>query len=143
LTGVNGEMVTIKREDGQVFREAFHVDAAQTTESPEVELKAGDRLVAQLRNLGGPRHFMLMFVSSDRQSAISFLHTAFKILPDPETTDFNRVDYQKEVHTAKQDKGRRQKPLPFKSHSEWVWGEADITTLGAVITSEMFEPLPS
>lgn len=121
----------------QIF--SLHNNFKQT-QTNEIELKIGDRIVANLRNGGGPRGFMLLFVSSDQKQAIRFNNSAFKILLDPVAKDFSADDYLK-ARTAKEEKKSGSYPLPFKQpKSEWVWGEMDTCTLGSQITEKMFQP---
>ncbi len=112
----------------------------KATETKEIELKPGDRVVARLRNGGGPRAFQLLFASSDFKRAVRFTNTTFKILPDPTATDFLPADIVS-ARVAKQERKNRPDPFPFKTKSEWMWGETDSCTLGAIITAEMFQPL--
>ena len=104
--------------------------------SPELALKTGDRLVVQLRNDGDKRYFMLAFVSSDRQTVVSFRNRDFKIVPDIDVTDFAPDQFQKWNKFAKEDK--RKPVLPIKSYSEWVWGDLDKCILACTITPQMF-----
>jgi len=121
--------------------EVVKVNDAKTTESNEVELKAGDHIVAQLINRGGPRFLILLFVSSDRKTSVSFMHFNFKILRDPQSVDFAPEQLQGLKEYAKVI-NKRDKPLPFKCFSEFIWGDEDLTAIGGTITPEMFQPLP-
>lgn len=112
----------------------------KSTQTREVVLKAGDRIVARIGNAAGARGFMLLFVSSGLRQCVQFTHSSFKNLPDPGATDFT-PDAIHSARTAKQDKTNNRQPLPFKNRSEWVWGETDSSTLGAIVTAEMFRPL--
>jgi hypothetical protein len=111
----------------------------KSTQTDVVELKPGDRIVARIGNAAGQRGFMLLFVSSGMRQAVQFTHSSFKNLPDPSATDF-KPDEIHAARTAKPDKTNNWQPLPFKNRSEWVWGETNYCTLGAIITAEMFRP---
>ena len=111
------------------------------SQSQEMELKPGDRIVVQLHNASAPRYFMLLFVATDKQQQISFPHTTLKLLPDPESKDFTAAQFAAFNKHAKENKGRTNQPFPYKNRSEWVWGEADISTLGSLLTREMFIPM--
>jgi|SRR4030095_3467826 hypothetical protein len=113
----------------------------KATHTNEIELKPGGRVVAQLRNEGGPRGFMLLFVSSDFKRAIRFPNSAFKILLNPDAMDFSPEEFRA-GRVAKRDNNDRPYPLPFRSpKSDWVWGDMDACTLAATITYDMFQPL--
>ena len=121
--------------------EVFHVDNPQTVESNEIEIKPGDHLVAQLTNVKAGREFILLFVSSDRQTMVSFPHTVFKILSDPVLKDFSHMEFGRLSKSSRVDLTKHTKPLPFKNHSEWIWGDADFTALGCELSREMFQPV--
>ena len=110
------------------------------SQTGEIDLKPGDHLVVQLQNATAPRYFKLLFVSSDKHQMINFPNTALKILPDPEAVDFAPAPFAASARYARQIKNNRN-PFPYKNQSEYMWGEADICTLGALLTREMFVPL--
>lgn len=116
------------------------VNNYKATQTKEIEVKPGDRIVARLANGGGPRGFQLLFASSDFKQAVRFTHARFRILPNPDANDFAPQELGS-ARVAKQEGLRRPSPLPFKTKSEWVWGETDACTLGATITAEMFQQL--
>ncbi len=118
----------------------LHRGTIGLSQSPEVELKAGDRLVVQLHNVAAPRYFKLLFVSSDKTQMINFPNTVLKVLPDAEATDFDAAQVAGSAHYAREIKSARN-PFPFKNQSEFMWGEADLCALGGVLTREMFVPL--
>lgn len=99
----------------------------KATQTKEIELKPGDRVVARLRNGGGPRAFQLLFASSDFKQAVRFTNATFKILPNPDATDFSPQEVTS-ARVAKQERNNRPNPFPFKTKSEWVWGEMDACT---------------
>jgi hypothetical protein len=121
--------------------EVFASNVLMTGESKEIELKANDRIVARVRNGWGGRGLILIFVASDQKRMISFPHTAFKSLLNPEAPDFTPLEFQ-QGKMSKEDKGYRGKPLPYKNQSELVWGESDVCVLGSIIRTEMFQPVP-
>jgi hypothetical protein len=94
-----------------------------------------------VKNAWGGRGLMLIFVSSDQKRMISFPHTFFKILANPEANDFTPAEFQ-QSQMAKEDKRYKGKPLPVKNQSELVWGESDGCVLGSIIRAEMFQPAP-
>lgn len=120
----------------------FHRAPLNESESPELELKPGDRIVVKLKNTLGKGRFMLLFMSADRKQMVSFTPSSFKISPDPTINDFTPVDFAGYKKQAKAVQGDFAKPylLPFKSGSKWVWGEVDISSIGCVVTPAMFKP---
>ncbi len=117
-----------------------HKGGSVPSKSDEVSLNPGDRVVAQLKSVGGPRYFKLLFVTSDKRQMINFKNSTFKILPDAEVNDFTPAQYSGYTRFARELKGERN-PFPFKNKSEYLWGESDISTLGSIISREMFAPL--
>ena len=113
-----------------------------STQSEVVELKPGDRIVAKLKNRGGPRGFMLLFVSADLKHMVEFKGTNFRILGKPESNDFTAAELAT-ARPAKRDSKNDRKPLPFKNRSDWVWGDLDVCTLGCQVTEAMFQPGPN
>jgi hypothetical protein len=113
----------------------FHADIGETR-SEEVELKTGDRVVAQLRDVGGERRFAILFASTDGQTIVSFRSRDLKIVPDVGTTDFTPEQLEKWTKSAKDI--REKVRLPIKSSSEVLWGELGTSILAGVVTSKMF-----
>lgn len=118
----------------------IHNAGMNESRSGELELSVGQRIVVQLRDDGGGRRFMLAFVSSDRQTVISFRHRDFKVVPDLDVKDFTPEQFQKWPKFAKEEK---HKPLlPVKNYSEWVWGDLSKCIIACTITPEMAKPMP-
>jgi hypothetical protein len=90
----------------------------KATETKEIELKPGDRVVARLKNGGGPRAFQLLFASSDFKQAVRFTNTTFKILPNPTATDFLPADIAS-ARVAKQERKNRPGRRKFNSVKAW------------------------
>ncbi len=105
------------------------------SESPEMALKVGDRVVVKLRNDGGARHLMLVFASSDRKTVVSFKHTDFRCVVGADVEDFT-PDQFRSWKMAKEEKGKKSN-LPVKGYSEKVWGEIDRCSIAAIITTQM------
>jgi len=107
-------------------------------------LKPGDRIVVQLKNTLGKGRFMMLFMSADRKQMVAFRKTAFKILSDPTQKDFTATEFAAFKKYAKDVTGDFGKPylLPFKSTSDWMWGEENISTIGCIVTKEMFKSNP-
>jgi hypothetical protein len=118
----------------------FHRAPLNESESAELDLKAGDRIVIKLKNTLGKGRFMLLFMSKDRKQMISFTPRSFKILPDPETKDFTPAEFANFHKEARPVQGDFAKPylLPFKSSSKWVWGDVNVCTIGCLVTPDMF-----
>ncbi len=107
--------------------------------SPEMELKAGDRVVVELRNDGDKRHFMLLFASSDQKSIVSFKHLDFRCVMG-DAKDFT-PDQFRNWKITKEEKGK--KPgFPIKNYSEKLWGDIDRCSIAAIITPSMISQKP-
>ncbi len=120
----------------------FHQANIGESTSPEVTLKAGDRLLVKLWNKKGPRRFAVIFASTDRRFLISFPNETMKIVPDPELTDFTERQFGEfRRYAVQENKHERVKILPFANSSEWLWGVGAKCTLGAVIRRDMVKPL--
>ncbi|MDI1314042.1 hypothetical protein [Prosthecobacter sp.] len=111
------------------------------SESPEFELKAGDRILVKLKNTLGKGRFMLLFMSTDRAQMVSFTAGSFKLLPDSTVSDFTPADFAGFKKQAKAVQGEFAEPymLPFKSSSKWVWGDVDVSSIGCIVTPQMFK----
>ena len=118
----------------------FYSAGIGESRSPETELKTGDRLVVQLRDDGGGRHFVMLFASSDGQSVVSFRGNDFKIIPDLDVTDFTPAQYEKWKTFAKQEKFKY--PLPIKSYSESFWGDLNNCILACTVKPRVFSQRP-
>lgn len=118
----------------------IHTAGMGFSRSGEVTLKPSDRLVIQLASTADPRYCKVLFVSSDKKQMINFGNTNFKILPDPDSNDFEAAAFGATNKFAK-DLKKEKNPFPYKNQSEYVWGDLNICAIGAVITKEMFVPL--
>ena len=113
------------------------------SEFSDIELKPGDRIVVNLKNTLDKHRFMMLFMSNDRKQMVSFTSRFFKILPDPLAKDFAATDFAqlrqqaRDVRLGDYTKGY---PLPFKSTSEWIWGDVNVCSIGCLLTKEMFKP---
>lgn len=143
-TAIKGKFFVSVDDEANILLNGAQIHRAplNESESSELELKPGDRLVVKLKNTLGKGRFMLLFMSTDRKQMVSFTPGSFKILPDPTITDFTPVDFAGYKKQAKAVQGDFAKPyqLPFKSSSKWVWGEVDISSIGCLVTPEMFKP---
>lgn len=110
--------------------------------SPELDLKAGDRIVVALRNDTDGKHFLLLFASSDGKSVVSFKHHDFKIVPDIGVTDFTPEQFQKWTKYAKEERVPKSAKLPIKSYSEFMWGDLDKCIIAGSITPQMISQKP-
>lgn len=140
--GVTGTFYVSVDDGAKIFINGQQVHDAGVNESRsgELELSVGQRIVVQLRDDGGGHRFMMAFVSSDRQTVISFRHRDFKIVPDLDATDFTPAEFLKWPKYAKDEK--RKPLLPVKNYSEWMWGDVPKCILAGTITPEMIKPLP-
>jgi hypothetical protein len=120
--------------------ECYHAKIGESR-SPETELKVGDRVVVQLWNKGGPRHFLFVFVASDGKTTFSFKHHQFKIIRDIGVTDFKPEDLAK-WPTAKEERQKKAAKLPIHNFSEFIWGDLDTCTIATVVSPEMIYQKP-
>jgi hypothetical protein len=104
--------------------------------SPEIELKTGDRLVIQLVDFGGDRHFIALFASTDGSTILSFRAHDFKIVPDLDVVDFTPEQLKQWNKYGKLDRGKPS--LPIKSSSESIWGDTKSSIIAGFITPQMF-----
>jgi hypothetical protein len=121
------------------------------SQSTELILHTGDRVVVHIEDYGGGRRFMLVFATanqvtdlSDQPTVVSFKHHDFKVLPDPMATDFNLEDFQNWTKHAIVDISQTQNRhyLAIKNYSEWIWGDLSKTTIGCIVTDGMIQPMP-
>lgn len=117
-----------------------HSSGIGFSRSDEVTLSPGDRMVIQLASAFPPRYCKVLFVSTDKKQMVNFGNTNFKILPDPDSNDFEVKAFAAIGKSAKEEK-KDKNPFPFKNQSEYVWGELNVCALGSFITKEMFVAL--
>jgi hypothetical protein len=142
-TAVKGKFFVSVDDEADIFINGTQLHHARLeSESPETELKAGDRIVVKLKNIAAKRRFMILFLSTDRKQVISFTQNSFKILPDLAINDFTPAEFAgyKKHAVALQGDNTKIYPLPFKSSSKWIWGDLDLCNLGCLVTPELFKP---
>ena len=110
--------------------------------SPEMELKVGDRVTVHLKNDRDEKGFLLVFVSSDNATLVSFRRTDYKIVPELDATDFTPEQFKRWNKTAKSSP-RPDMNFPFKHYSDWVWGDTSKCILSAVVTPQMIAAKPN
>ena len=118
----------------------IHDAGVHESRSAELVLSQDDRIVVQLRDNGGGHQFMMTFVSTDRNTVISFRHRNFKNIPDLDVTDFTVGDFQRWTKFAKEEKHKA--VFPFKDYSEWIWGDLSKGSIGCIVIPEMIKPMP-
>jgi len=143
-----GSLYVMVNHSATLFINGVKVKIPKSKAAPEaipVTLHAGDRIVAELSNTHskGDGYFMLLFVSSAKQTMISFRSIFFKILPDQEMTDFAVEQFGSFAHQAvpRSNLEDKQALFPYKNNCEGFWGDRDQCALGTVITGDMFSPL--
>jgi hypothetical protein len=144
LSPVKGKFFVSVDDEADILINGVQLHHARLdeSESPETELKAGDRIVVKLKNIAAKRRFMLLFMSTDRKQVISFTPNSFKILPDLTIKDFTPAqfaEYKKHAFPIEGDFAKTYR-LPFKSNSKWLWGDLDICDLGCLVTPDSFKP---
>jgi len=121
--------------NGQKF---YHGDLG-SSRSPDTVLKVGDRVVVHLVNDVGPRHFMMVFASTDGKQVISFKRSDFKLVPEYAANDFTTTEFE----SWTMPKELKHKPrLPVKSYSEPIWGNLDRCIVASAIKQEMISQRP-
>lgn len=132
------------KADILVNGKVLHSAPLNESESPEVELKAGDRIVVKLKNTLGKGRLMLLFMSKDRATMIAFRKIHFRILPDPEIKDFTVTDFSGFRKQARSVEGDFGKPylLPFQSNADWMWGDVNVCSIGCLVSPDLFKPNP-
>lgn len=143
-TAIKGKFFVSVDDEASIFINgvALYQASLNESESPEFELKPGDRILVKLKNTLGKGRFMLLFMSTDRKEMVSFTPGSFRILPDPTVNDFTSADLAGAKKQAKAVQGDFAEPylLPFKSSSKWVWGDVDVSSLGCIVTPQMVKP---
>ena len=115
------DSVTIFLNGAKVYHANWGVATSQ-----EVPLSPGDRMVLKLHNAVGPRGLKMLFVSSDRKTAIHFATKDFRLWRDPEKFDFTHAEFNALAPAKKQKPYRTDKTLVFNTTAEWVWGESEL-----------------
>jgi hypothetical protein len=141
-TGVSGQLYASADDTAKIFHNGkeIHTATIPVSSSNEFTLKAGDRLVAQLGNNGGPRRFRMIFVSTDRRWIISFDKQNYRVL-DVSAIDFVAGDWGKMTKRARIPPAPANEIFPYRNSADWVWGDDDSCTLGTLIGVELFKPL--
>ena len=118
----------------------IHAAPYQLSQSPEVELKVGDRLVVHLLNKLDKRAFMALFLSTDKTQVIAFKMRDFKQFEDATTTDFTQNQFLSLNKSPKPVDAHFRKLyfLPIKSEAQWMWGDSDNCAIGCIISAQMF-----
>jgi hypothetical protein len=111
-----------------------------THQSPDLEIREGDRIVARLRDQGGGCDFILAFRTGDEKSVASFKASDFKVAPNNTLTDFTVEEFKDWKKHARKIKTTIE--LPVKNYSHDVWGYTMDCTLGSVVVPEMFSQIP-
>jgi hypothetical protein len=142
--GMKGAFVVSVDDHATVYlngSKIFHCNIG-STRSPEIELKAGDHIVVNLVNDGGPKRFLLLFASTDGNSIASFHADDFKIVTESGLTDFSDDQYRKWTVSAKKHPGNKGLDKQIKNYSDWMWGDVDRSTIACVVTRQMFSLRP-
>lgn len=111
------------------------------SKSPALRLTEGDRLVLKLRDDGGSRRFIMLFVDADKKQLVNFTASDFRIIPGLDETDFTPGQFQAWNKRPKNER-LSEKPLPIKSYSRAFWGDMSTSTLACIITPQMFSKIP-
>jgi len=145
---VQGSLYVLVDHSATLFINGVEVKIPKSKAAPKaipVTLQPGDHIVVKLSSTHskGEGSCMLLFVSSTRQTMISFRAVSFKILPDPEMTDFTPEQFAGFEHQAvpRHDLENKQTLFPYKNNCEGFWGDRDECAIGTLITRDMFSPI--
>lgn len=140
---------------GTIYLNGTKIAVAKGQHNTAIALSPGDRLVVKTTSGHAYRHLGMLFVSDDKTTEISFRVAHFKLLPDPETTDFTAdqfndfpkkvIPYNELPGTGPQkDSSSGKTAFPVKNDSEFFWGDAKAQdcAVGALITADMFTLVP-
>jgi hypothetical protein len=122
----------------EVFRSELSKKERVAVSGP-VTLKAGDHLVFRVHNYGGPKGLLVQFVSSDRKTLIQFPRSSYRVLANPEATDFRDTEFRDSRLAQLMNRSSPAAVLLYKTKSQWVWGHSETCVLGVVISREMVE----
>ena len=144
-SSVKGKFYVCVDDGAKIFLNGKLVQTAPVnfSMSEEVTVAAGDRVVAQLHNDGGRRRFRMAFVSKDNLTAINFQRQDYRLISELAQVDFTEGDWAKWQKRAKEGEKEQTKGpdgFPFKSSADWVWGEADVCSLGVLVSQSMIKP---
>lgn len=144
VSRIKGKFYVCVDDGAKIFHNGMLVHTAPVnfSMSSEVEIAPGDRVVAQLNNDGGRRRFRMAFVSNDSLTAVNFLRQDYRLISDLAQVDFTEGDWAKWQKRAKEGEKEQTKGpdgFPFKSSADWVWGEADVCSLGAIVSANMIK----
>ena len=141
--GVPGRFYVGVDDTARLFHNGkeIHFGKIGTSETGDVLLFPGDRLVIQVWNQVGPRGLKLLFVSKDRSKAVNFKAGAYRYWRDPDKHDFTEREFADLKEGPKVHAHRSGETFVFKNSAEWVWGEKKGGTsyLAVLVTKAMFE----
>jgi len=148
--GAQGTLYVLVDQTATIYINGADVNLSKEDGTAQVALHPGNRLVVKISSTHYYRHLALLFVSADKQSMISFRTAYFKLLPDPQLTDFTEAQFNdfpkgvtpidrlmKQEYVAKIEK----KPFPFRNTSQFFWGDRQECAVGALITDNMFSSM--
>lgn len=122
----------------EVFRTRYS-EKQKVSVSEPLTLKAGDRLVFRVHNLGGPKGLLVQFVSSDRKTLIQFPRSSYRVFADPQATDFRDTEFRDARLAQLINRSSPASVLAFKTKSQWVWGHSETCVLGVIVSKDMVE----
>jgi hypothetical protein len=149
---VPGTLYVQVDQTAEVYVNGTNIKLSKEHTAP-VTFQPGDRLVVQISSTHSYRHLALLFVSTDKQTMISFRTIYFKILPDPEATDFTKAQFSgfpngaisidRLMSSNELRKTKKKSAFLYKNDSEFFWGDRQKCAVGTLITSDMFSPMSS
>ena len=147
---VHGTLYVEVDQTAKIYINGAEVKLSKT-KTADVTLGPGDRLVAKIASGHYYRHFGVLFVSDNKATEISFHVSQFKLMPDPDKTDFTADEFNAfpkgvyPIDELMKAKYVAKNGFPVKNDSEFFWGDENMKacTVGALITADMFSPVQS
>jgi hypothetical protein len=113
----------------------IHRGGLGVSRSAELELKVGDRVVMQVENLGGPKKFQTVFLSTDKQKVINFRRSDWRLVQGGDVKDFDAEQYRS--WTKAPTISKEANAFSFKHQSDPVWGDKPRFTIACNVSASM------
>ena len=144
VTAITGKFYVCVDDGAKIFHNGklVHTAPVNFSMSAEVTIAPADRIVVLLNNDGGRRRFRMAFLSKDNLTAINFQRPDYRLINELTQVDFTEGDWAKWQKRAKEGEKEQTKGpdgFPFKSSADWVWGEADVCSLGVLVSASMIK----
>lgn len=143
-TPLHGSFLVSVDDHATIFVNGVNVHHANigTSRSRELDLKVGDQIVVQLVNDVGPKHFIMVFQTTDQQRICSFKASDYRIITELDVKSFSPGQFETWTKHAKEFKGHKGLEKQVKNYSQYVWGDIDRCALACTITPGMITVTP-